>query len=457
MSDTFITDQDRNFSVNTGYAPSDANRYARASANLMALPSQMTLLDVQQRQGALLGQDMHRRKAIFDEDERVQDQREFDQFADEMRAIPPGDIQGNAAMYSDLSRKYIGNKDVKEWLDFAGQEDLRSSNARKNSFEDVKMNDEIDSYEKNFEASKQVRDLSTKSALNQAKLINEQSVRALENVDQVDVDSFGRMIGSFNRSDGEMGTKASQFWIAARDTNLDKSTIRKVQNLMGGYGKSMMLEEAEGSGLDVHYGVLAEKNLRNAAGVGIADMPEGERNAILDTLDEKSRSRVINAIKLTKPFEASRDLRDGLRTSLLAIVDNLPDKNDPKAVSEWESRIMNATIAAGTLTGQVDDSLAQKARVQKDHENALKIQKEISGIKARMHGMSNADKRLKIAQSAVEMRQKNMDQDEIFRILSIYSKTDGFDADSPEEMMQQYDEFEALVAKGNEGKDHYAE
>ena len=425
MPATYITDQDRNFSADTGYAPSGANFYAQAGANLMALPSQMQLMEVKGRQLALLNADRQRRKDIFDEESRIEDEDEYAGFTGFVKGISGLDEESRAAEISkwkmenpwSLDNERIGR--ASRELFAASDDELK---ARDNVLKRRRQAIESRDYtveEQTFDERLAIDDTRRKNTIAELALKREEVERTKEALVTGDVSKVSSLIstsGAFTEE--EAGARDSLLAITEDFVrNGDNEALRGLASITGSLAIGMRLPELYKSKFSKHSAIVNRISRASGNKIDVSSLPDDavQRQAIVEeaTRLAAANPRDARALQLfldeQAGFERARGDIARTKGKLFEGVTKIMElRKTGGANSDQEIRDIMASIKglAEVSAGYYNNEAAKQDAALKRDEAQSRVDRRYETSKNDARRLGQGDRRIQIQEVLAASREK---------------------------------------------------
>lgn len=432
MPSTYITDQDRNFSADTGYAPSGANFYAQAGANLTALPSQMQLMEVKGRQLALLGADRNRRKEIFNEEQRIEDEDEFSGFSKMVTGLRGLDEETRAQRVNEwktenpwsLDNERIGR--ASNELFAANDDELK---ARSNVLEKRKQALEARSTtyaEDTFDERQKLEDLRLKTSIEQTSLLGEKTALEKQKLATGNLTSIGSFIASSGAfGEDELDQRNAFVALSAdlarnKDDESSRETLSSLADITGALALGNKMPEIFRSKLSKHQKIIrqiATASSKSADGmIDFGNLPEdpAERTASIERaskLAAGSPPQVMadfNAlIKDVAGYDRSKaDIQrtKGMLFGQIEKIKELRYSADPMAKQKIQDVLAEINANASISAGYYQNAFQEEQTDLKRREKESQIENRLSLATGRVRSADQKDRALAQAEYRTEIQ-----------------------------------------------------
>jgi hypothetical protein len=400
MAETYITEQDRYStpSVYQGNAYEDVN--TRAAANLGTMSGQMTLLKMQELQNSLSMQDMSRRKSIFEEDKRVEQAREADDFAGFMmdQAGAP-DAPAKAEEFLSKNPKLFKNDDVMSMLG-----NMNKSTERINQIRADKMQSRnIGVQEDLQDESEETYRLKVGTALDQAKSEKEGWKSAIYEQGNESLHKIHSLLGA-SAIDGDTKLNMSN---AVSDINSNPNmTPEQKQSMMsvftrfgGSFSNLAKMEEIEMAKIAKH-GNLHKSLGQMGINIDLESAPE-DLDKVFTQAMKKAPDRAQAIFDFRKDVMEAKSARSEIGDNKKMFNEKLVKlndlstkmaKGDVDAQIEYRRLMDELSVTAGTIDGKVssvNDAYArQRALMDENMESKTKAAR-IANIESEIRKETN--------------------------------------------------------------------
>ena len=432
MPATYITDQDRNFSADTGYAPSGANFYAQAGANLMALPSQMQLIEVKGRQLALLNADRQRRKDIFDEESRMEDEDEYAGFTGFVKGISGLDEESRATEISKWKMENPWSLD-NERISRASNELFAASD------DEIKARDNVlkrrrqaldartTTYEEDtFEDRQKLEDMRLKTSFDQAALIGEKTTLERQKLVAGDLSGIGSFIASSGAfAEDELDQRNALVALSAdlarnKDDGFSRETLGSLADITGALALGNKMPEIFRSKLSRHQRIIrqiATASSKSPDGmIDFGNLPDdpAERTAVIERASKLAAgsppqvmadfNALINDVAGYDRSKADIQRTKGMLFGQIEKIKELRYSSDPMAKQKIQDVLAEINANASISAGYYQNAFQEEQTDLKRREMESKIENRLSLATGRVRSADQKDRALAQAEYRTEIQ-----------------------------------------------------
>ena len=471
MPASYITNEDRNFSTDLSYRRRSPDVYSEAASNLMALPSQMTLLDVKRKQLEVMGADRERRKDIFNEDQRVENENELGQFQGFLKGTKGMSENERAEAMTDwkldnpwaLDNERIGSAS-KNLFDASDAELKARGNVlqrRRQTLDEKRLAYD----EEDFGRQADLADLQTENAIAQGNLTKENVARQMEASNAMDVSKVGEFVatsGAFGEEDKEARNKLIALTGSLFSEDGGAETLRGIAKITGALAMGNQIPEIYRSKMSQHRPFIQQA--RNKFKINLDDLPDDPVAraegiaAVAKLIGENGtpqEKEALNAFLKTRAnYDRARADVAKTKEGFIAAIDEINElrySTDPKAPQMIRDKlaVLKATAATGEAYYRTEFDREQRDFERRKQEAAISndlsmIEKRRFDADIKVRDVANKERKAKWQEVSALYTEKN-DLAGLYLKAKDAEALDAFNV-SPE---ATFDEFAAAMEKSN--------
>jgi hypothetical protein len=441
MPTSYITDADRNFSADLSYRRRSPDVYSEAASNLMALPSQMTLLDVKRKQLDVMGADMQRRKSIFDEDTRIENDNELNEFGSYMTGLAgqsPEDVASSTRDYLMKNPRAAKNKEVMDVFQSIDALGASASNNKARALLDRKVDSgmlDLDWEDANRSEREEIATIASSLKLKEARKGIVDFDNAVKDSTLTAPQLLGQTVGNSRSLPPDVAKSILAVGSQIGYGEESRPYIKALSQIITAHGASENIMESYSSDLK-EYGDLIKKGQTLGIDLDSAakdpEMLETVKGGFIEALKKDALSKrmtpsQIDAMiakispRIDKAIETNSKIYHSKTQSglLLEKLKNLPSelgdlpsrarKGDLDAQAELDGKMSILGYEASKVMGEVNRGLQENMDDNLRRTSDLKIAKLGLEIESELAKMENDKESLRMKGEYLELRKNAQD------------------------------------------------